>query len=928
MNFKKFYLLILNCFFISIGNLFSQCTGTTVNVVPPGNNLKALVNNAAPGTCFYFPNGNYSFGEIQTKNNMKFIGQSRQGVQVNGAGFQDGFYGATSNVEIKNMTFRGYDNPYNYYMDRQGPIRGAELDNWGPGRADGWTIDNVECHNNLGSGITVGHNFTITNCILRDNNVTGIGGDDIVGGYFYNNNIYNNGFLGAGGLSVNGAGIKITQAGSPQNPVIIDNNQVNNNRLGIWADIACHGWIIENNYVSGNEGPGIYYEVSDNATIRNNTCIGNSANWSNLPNDWAIGQILVGSSKDILIEGNTLDQARAGIVVRNTRRPWNSQEAASWQGLAVTLVPSNVMVRFNNIIYSVENGVADAQSGLGQMHDNNSNIQFVCNQYGNPNAVKFYWIGGQQYTLAQWQSAGRDLCSVVDNDGDGTLSDTDPDDNNPCIPSNIVLACDTDNDGVPDGNDQCPGTNDALIGTACNDNDPCTINDLYDNACNCTGTFEDSDGDGICDTQDTTPFHLMCQFQHPPVLDGLDNEWTTIDPIQLETAIGTIANNADLSGYFKAGWDNNYLYVFGKVNDNTLINDSQNLVYKDDVFEVFIDGGNEKSSSYDANDHQLMFRVNDQSVHYWSNGSTNPLGVDFVRQNTSSGYSIEIRIAWSFIAVQPLNPYDIGFDIHLIDDDDGGDSDKKLTWVDKTNQAYQNASLFGTQSLSSNCITTAYITPDVCLWMEGVYDHNSNQLTTLLNQRNLIPTAQPYNQPPWNYPGSETMSNMPLQSVDWVKVSFRTNPSKSSEVLTTAALLQEDGCLVFPEPSFFPESLGSSFYIVVEHRNHIAVMSPTAINVNQGALTYDFRDGDSYSNGGQGQKQIAAGVWAMFAGDGDQLQDINGYDINGIDNASWTPQNGGFNVYGNSDYNLDGDVSGMDKILWSANNGVYSSLDR
>lgn len=55
---------------------------------------------------------------------------------------------------------------------------------------------------------------------------------------------------------------------------------------------------------------------------------------------------------------------------------------------------------------------------------------------------------------------------------------------------------------------------------------------------------------------------------------------------------------------------------------------------------------------------------------------------------------------------------------------------------------------------------------------------------------------------------------------------------------------------------------------------------------------------------------------------------MNGYVINGIDNASWVPQNRGFNLYGNVDYNLDGEVSGMNKILWSVNNGVYSALSR
>jgi len=54
-----------------------------------------------------------------------------------------------------------------------------------------------------------------------------------------------------------------------------------------------------------------------------------------------------------------------------------------------------------------------------------------------------------------------------------------------------------------------------------------------------------------------------------------------------------------------------------------------------------------------------------------------------------------------------------------------------------------------------------------------------------------------------------------------------------------------------------------------------------------------------------GQKEIAPGVWAMFAGDVDQTDAIS-YDINGSDNI-WYLYNGNFNIYLVADCNLDGD---------------------
>lgn len=482
-------------------------------------------------------------------------------------------------------------------------------------------------------------------------------------------------------------------------------------------------------------------------------------------------------------------------------------------------------------------------------------------------------------------------------------------------------------------------------GTACDDNDPNTTNDVYDNLCVCAGTCavvgntcDDNNPNTINDVYNNdcmcvgTPVNIpdpgICQFDSPPVLDGDDSEWTA-DSIFYPTIVlgGTVAGPSDLVAEFKLGWDDNYLYVFGKVTDDALFNDSPNP-WNDDCLELYIDGGNEKGTAYDGNDFQLMFRYNDPVAYNVSGGVNNPPGLDFVMVPTNLGYNVEIRASWAFIGIPSIvNGDKIGLDIHVNDDDDGGARDKWISWNDDLDMAWTNPSTFG-EILFKDCQSTGYITPNICLWMEGTYDPVTNKMSTQLNQRSLLPMAQPYNNPPWNYVGTETVSSFPPQAVDWVKVSFRTNPSKASEVLATAAILQEDGCLVFPDPDFFPENLGLSFYVVVEHRNHIGVMSPTSININQGMLTYDFRDTDSYSVGGQGQKLVNTGTWAMFAGDGDQLQDINGYDINGIDNASWVPQNGGFNVYGYADYNLDGEVSGMDKILWSVNNGVYSALDR
>lgn len=226
--------------------------------------------------------------------------------------------------------------------------------------------------------------------------------------------------------------------------------------------------------------------------------------------------------------------------------------------------------------------------------------------------------------------------------------------------------------------------------------------------------------------------------------------------------------------------------------------------------------------------------------------------------------------------------------------------------------------------------SSVYVKPDIRLWLEGAYDLSSNKMHTDLISFAPFPNVQPYQTPPWNYPGTEgagwANGDYPVNTVDWVKVEFRSGIDSCTEVATTAAILLDDGSVYFPNIEALTINQGSSYYIVVEHRNHMAIMSPTSIPLVGNTLTYDFRGGNSYSVSGTGQKKLSPTVWVMVGGDGDQLSDITGYDVNIADIILWSVENGMFNTYSSSDFNMDGDVSALDKVLWNSNNGLFSAL--
>jgi len=88
--------------------------------------------------------------------------------------------------------------------------------------------------------------------------------------------------------------------------------------------------------------------------------------------------------------------------------------------------------------------------------------------------------------------------SILINDCDDTLIGT--------VCQCVGTFQDTDGDGVCDVDDVCPNMDDALIGATCDDADACTTGETYDNNCDCTGgTFQDADGDGVCDADDICP---------------------------------------------------------------------------------------------------------------------------------------------------------------------------------------------------------------------------------------------------------------------------------------------------------------------------------------------------------------------------------------------------------------------------------------
>jgi hypothetical protein len=214
-------------------------------------------------------------------------------------------------------------------------------------------------------------------------------------------------------------------------------------------------------------------------------------------------------------------------------------------------------------------------------------------------------------------------------------------------------------------------------------------------------------------------------------------------------------------------------------------------------------------------------------------------------------------------------------------------------------------------------------------YLEGPYKISSGGMTTDLKDQTLIPLNQPYNEPPLNYTGTETLTSVPPDITDWVLVQLRTSPAASSTISTRAGLLTRDGAVTELDGLnylAFPGIMPGYYYMAIYHRNHMALLSSTTYQVNPFPGLYDFSLGPAWNWGGvNGIKLLDPGLgrWGMIACDASIDQNIYVNDYTDY----WVPDFGLNPGYSRGDFNMDGKVFIDDYTdLWVPNFGLVNGL--
>lgn len=205
--------------------------------------------------------------------------------------------------------------------------------------------------------------------------------------------------------------------------------------------------------------------------------------------------------------------------------------------------------------------------------------------------------------------------------------------------------------------------------------------------------------------------------------------------------------------------------------------------------------------------------------------------------------------------------------------------DNGVNWV-SINQGLTNTNVYSL-AINSNGVLFAgtgggifrsVISANIKVYLQGPYSGGS--MTTTLNTNSLIPlnSNTAYSTVTYGYTASTVGSIPNANIVDWVLVELRTGTAAGTKIATRAAFLKSDGTIVDVDgtsPVIFAGLGDGNYYIVVRHRNHLAIMSASAITLSSSSALYDFSSAQLQAYGTNPMVALSGGGYGMWMSDTD-----------------------------------------------------------
>jgi hypothetical protein len=182
----------------------------------------------------------------------------------------------------------------------------------------------------------------------------------------------------------------------------------------------------------------------------------------------------------------------------------------------------------------------------------------------------------------------------------------------------------------------------------------------------------DTDVDGDGDSDADVPEDVIPRAS--PNVDGNLGEWGTLRHSLTAANAGYTEGSqsnpgaSDISVAFDFRWDDTNLYLGARITDDSAGTDGPQY-WDDDSIEFYVDGDDDGSPAFDANDHQYNVTRNGD-IH---DNTAGPGGANASTDGGNPSWVLEMAVPWSALGGSPSPGRGIGADLAANDDDDGGE---------------------------------------------------------------------------------------------------------------------------------------------------------------------------------------------------------------------------------------------------------------
>ena len=162
------------------------------------------------------------------------------------------------------------------------------------------------------------------------------------------------------------------------------------------------------------------------------------------------------------------------------------------------------------------------------------------------------------------------------------------------------------------------------------------------------------------------------------------------------------------------------------------------------------------------------------------------------------------------------------------------------------------------------------------LMLQGAYNSTTQLMQADLRGKGLIPQIQPYNRGLYQYEGTEATTSALLATtdnnapVDWVLVELRDSTNPTTIKARLAALVQRDGDVMDAATGSttlqVPKMVSGDYYVAIHHRNHLGVVTASAVSLNPSTATLVDFTKTSTAVWGSNARIMSGGNAMLWAG--------------------------------------------------------------